>query len=189
MKKLNIIFVLILITTSCSESVTQVDNSNSPKQANQLVDNEIKLRPAPNPDKNAYFGDLHVHTENSFDAYTFGTISTPADAYKYAQGYPIQHPSGYLIQLSKPLDFYAVTDHGIFMGLMKEAADTTSEFSKYEFTKPLHNLNESAGTGFFSLIKRNGLFRPFGEKVRDGLADGSIDLSLINANNKKYKGS
>ena len=61
MKKLNIIFVLILITTSCSESVTQVDNSNSPEQANQLVDNEIKLRPAPNPDKNAYFVDLHVH--------------------------------------------------------------------------------------------------------------------------------
>ena len=65
------------------------------------------------------------------------------------------------------------------MGLMKEAADTTSEFSKYEFTKPLHNLNESSGTGFFSLIKRNGLFRPFGEKVRGGLEDGSIDLSLI----------
>ena len=65
------------------------------------------------------------------------------------------------------------------MGLMKEAADTTSEFSQYEFTKPLHNLNESAGTGFFSLIKRQGLFRPFGEKVRSGLEDGSIDLSLI----------
>ncbi len=119
-----------------------------------LLEVPVQPRPLPNPDKNAYFGDLHVHTENSFDAYTFGTISTPADAYKYAQGYPIQHPSGYLIQLSRPLDFYAVTDHGIFMGLMKEAADTTSEFSKYEFTKPLHNLNESAGTGFLSLIKR-----------------------------------
>jgi hypothetical protein len=65
------------------------------------------------------------------------------------------------------------------MGLMKEAADTTSEFSKYEFTKPLHNLNASVGTGFFSLIKRQGLFRPFGEKVREGLADGTIDGSLI----------
>ena len=30
------------------------------------------------PDRNAYFGDLHVHTEYSFDAYSFGTTATPA---------------------------------------------------------------------------------------------------------------
>ena len=139
MKKLNIIFVLILITTSCSESVTQVDNSNSPEQANQLVDNEIKLRPAPNPDKNAYFGDLHVHTQNSFDAYSFGTISTPAHAYRYAQGQAIVHPTGYQIQLSRPLDFYAVTDHAMFLGLLVEAADTSSKFSQYKLSKPVPN--------------------------------------------------
>ena len=40
------------------------------------------------------------------------------------------------------------------MGLMKEAADTSSQFSKYEFTKPLHNLNESADDGIFSLMKK-----------------------------------
>ncbi len=69
----------------------------------------------PNPDKNVYFGDLHVHTANSFDAYTFGTISSPADAYRYAQGQAIPHPTGYQIQLSRPLDFYAVTDHAMFL--------------------------------------------------------------------------
>ena len=86
--------------------------------------------------RNAYFGDLHVHTANSFDAYTFGTISSPMDAYRYAQGEAILHPSGYEIQLTQPLDFYAVTDHAGFLGLMKEAADTSSEFSKYEISKP-----------------------------------------------------
>jgi hypothetical protein len=99
--------------------------------------------------------------------------------FEYAQGHAIPHPSGYHIQLSRPLDFYAVTDHGVFMGLMKEAANTSSEFSKYEFTKPLHNINESVGDGLFSLIKRSGLFRPFGEKIREGLDDGTIDGSLI----------
>ena len=176
--KNNLLVVLVLIVASCSDS-NKSTNLEVSLHDKPLLEVQIQPRSVPNPNKNAYYGDLHVHTENSFDAYTFGTISTPADAYKYAQGYPIQHPSGYLIQLSKPLDFYAVTDHGIFMGLMKEAADTTSKFSQYEFTKPLHNLNESGGTGFFSLIKRQGLFRPFGEEVRAGLEDGSIDLSLI----------
>ena len=176
--KNNLLVVFVLIVASCSDS-NKSTNLEVSLHDKPLLEVQIQPRSVPNPNKNAYYGDLHVHTENSFDAYTFGTISTPADAYKYAQGYPIQHPSGYLIQLSKPLDFYAVTDHGIFMGLMKEAADTTSKFSQYEFTKPLHNLNESGGTGFFSLIKRQGLFRPFGEEVRAGLEDGSIDLSLI----------
>ena len=38
-------------------------------------------RPLPNPDRNAYFGDLHVHTTLSFDASAFGTTASPADAY------------------------------------------------------------------------------------------------------------
>ena len=176
--KNNLLAVFALLIASCSD-VNNSKNFEVSLHDKPLLEVQTQPRPLPNPDKNAYFGDLHVHTENSFDAYTFGTISTPVDAYKYARGHAIQHPSGYLIQLSRPLDFYAVTDHGVFMGLMKEAADTTSEFSKYEFTKPLHNLNESGGTGFRDLIKRGGLFKPFGEKVREGVADGTIDESLI----------
>ena len=38
----------------------------------------------PNPLKNPYFGDLHVHTRYSFDAYVFGVNATPYDAYRYA---------------------------------------------------------------------------------------------------------
>ena len=132
-----------------------------------------------NPNKNAYFGDLHVHTANSFDAYTFGTISSPADAYKYAKGQAISHPTGYQIQLSRPLDFYAVTDHAVFLGLLKEAADTTSQFSRYDIAKPLHNLNNPVSNGFFSIIKRANLFRPFAQAVNDGVEEGNIDSSLI----------
>jgi len=41
---------------------------------------------SPNPERNAYFGDLHVHTSWSFDAYINGTQTTPQDAYDWAQG-------------------------------------------------------------------------------------------------------
>ncbi|NIP15312.1 MAG: DUF3604 domain-containing protein, partial [Pseudomonadales bacterium] len=56
-----------------------------------------------NPARNAYFGDLHVHTRLSFDAFIFGTRSTPDSAYAYALGEPIDHPAGFQMQLDRPL--------------------------------------------------------------------------------------
>ena len=154
------------------------DGANAPGQSTA---EQQSVRPPPNPYRNAYYGDLHVHTTNSFDAYTFGTISTPADAYRYAQGEAIWHPSGYEIQLARPLDFYAVTDHAMFLGLLREAADTSSEFSKYELSKPMHDLNESVSGSLLSIIKRAGLFRPFARAVNEGLQDGTVDKVLVDS--------
>lgn len=74
------------------------------------------------PLKNPYFGDLHVHTGYSMDAAQFGAIKTPADAYRFAKGEPIELPpydkkgrSDRIIQLERPLDFTAVTDHSEFL--------------------------------------------------------------------------
>jgi len=177
-----LILISIAICISCSKE-GDVGVSVSKDIISEIqVDNDItKLRPTPTPNlnRNAYFGDLHVHTANSFDAYTFGTISTPTDAYRYAQGQAIPHPTGYEIQLSRPLDFYAVTDHAMFLGLLKEAADTSSEFSRYDLAKPLHNLNDSVNGGILSIIKRSGLFRPFGRAVNEGLKEGTIEKSLV----------
>ena len=68
------------------------------------------------------FGDLHVHTKYSFDAYIFGTLASPDDAYEFAKGAPLRHPAGFDMQLKRPLDFYGVTDHGTFLGQVEEAA-------------------------------------------------------------------
>lgn len=134
--------------------------------------------PAPNPDRNAYFGDLHVHTEYSFDAYSFGTTATPYDAYRYAKGAAITHPSGYEVQLRTPLDFYAVTDHAMFLGLVKEAADTSSEFSKYDVAEPVHNINSPDNMGFSSVRSRVINFASFIPDTLAGIRDGSIDGGL-----------
>ena len=45
------------------------------------------------------FGDLHVHTKYSFDAYIFGTLASPDDAYEFAKGAPLRHPAGFDMQL------------------------------------------------------------------------------------------
>jgi len=69
------------------------------------------------------FGDLHMHTAWSFDAFAFKTTATPDDAYAFAQGAPLRHPSGGVYQLDRPLDFLAVTDHAEFMGVMSAMQD------------------------------------------------------------------
>ncbi len=74
--------------------------------------------------RRAWFGDLHVHTINSFDAYSFGVRATPDDAYRYARGEAIEHALGYSVQLrGGPLDFYAVTDHAVYLGAMRALDD------------------------------------------------------------------
>ena len=89
------------------------DVPNPTRNRSTKVIDESKA--AVNELKNAYFGDLHIHTNFSFDAYLGGTIATPSDAYRYAKGEKIEI-FGTTVQLRRPLDFAAVTDHSEFIG-------------------------------------------------------------------------
>ena len=104
-------YLLIFFIWSCTSPDDIVDYSEDLSIADPLPGST----PGFSEDKNVYFGDLHVHTKHSFDAYIFGTTATPDDAYKYAKGNSIKHPLGYDMQLREPLDFYAVTDHGFLL--------------------------------------------------------------------------
>jgi hypothetical protein len=84
-----------------------------------------------NPLRDAYFGESHLHTSWSLDAWLFGNRMTdPADAYKYFKGEPIKHPLGYTIQIDTPLDFAGVTDHSEYVGVIKLANTPSSPISK-----------------------------------------------------------
>ena len=94
--------------------------------------------PGHNPDRNAYFGDLHVHTYISNDAYIFNLRRTPDDAYRFAKGEALGHASGYDIRLTGgPLDFVAVTDHAEYMSVIREAGNPASPLSKLPFSQGL----------------------------------------------------
>jgi hypothetical protein len=86
-------------------------------------------------DKEAFFGDLHLHTTNSFDAYVLmGTKTTPDDAYKFGRGDTIDY-LGTPIKRSQPLDFLAVTDHSENLGVFNQLDDPQGEFSLSEVGK------------------------------------------------------
>ena len=74
----------------------------------------------PNPLRNAYWGDTHLHTSYLPDAFLMGNQSADPDtAYHYAKGLPVIHPYHRArIQIGTPLDFLVVSDHGEFMGVI-----------------------------------------------------------------------
>lgn len=79
----------------------------------------VKQTPDYNVNKNAYFGDLHLHTAFSFDAYIRGqSYLFPDDAYRFAKGDTIRMNTGEAVFLKKPLDFLAVTDHSEYLGVL-----------------------------------------------------------------------
>jgi len=78
------------------------------------------------PLRRPHFGDFHVHTAWSFDASSQDTRNKPEDAYRFAKGgrmgiqpYDDQGRPTRFIQLDRPLDFTAVTDHSEFLGEMR----------------------------------------------------------------------
>ncbi len=70
--------------------------------------------------ENVYFGDTHVHTGLSADAGGGGTILMPRDSYRFARGEQVTSNTGQPVKLSRPFDFYMITDHSDGMGLITD---------------------------------------------------------------------
>ena len=180
-----------IIAQTAAADVQLQEQARSGNRSAQIFDTETKLLQREHEktgasinkpvERKAYFGDLHVHTTYSFDGYAFGTLATPYDAYRFAKGESISNPAGFLMQLSRPLDFYAVTDHAMFLGVLEAAADTSTEFSKKPFSKPYHDLNapENMGTGTFDVVKRLMTFSSFLPEAVMQIRSGELDREEV----------
>lgn len=86
------------------------------------------------PDR-VLWGDLHLHSNLSMDAFSLGTESlTPNEAYRFARGETIESTAGGPAKLSRPLDFLSVTDHAEYVGAM--AGLTDPEVSSWSINNP-----------------------------------------------------
>jgi len=136
-------WVLAGFAAGCSPEPTEQAASEEP--AATVSDPVVVIDT--NPLRNAYFGDLHVHTQLSFDAYLFGTRRTPDDAYEFAKGAAIEHVSGFSMQMKKPLDFLGVADHAFLLGMMSTVADPDSAYGEHEIAEAVRGATDAAGSG------------------------------------------
>jgi hypothetical protein len=90
-----------------------------------------------NPLKNVYFGEQHLHTQDSPDAFAMGTRNTQDDAYNFCKGKAIKKSTGggYTVQKKTPYDWCAVTDHALLLGLLPLTLDSSSPLSKTKIAK------------------------------------------------------
>ncbi len=108
---------------------------------------------------NPYFGDTHVHTTFSVDAFTQGTETTPEQAYRFAKGEQIGlHPFSAnglptrSAQLERPLDFAVVTDHAEFFGEYNICLDPSNPLYYEDQCSLLRQRNSAALIGWNVLL-------------------------------------
>ena len=110
-----LVFAALAAVLTCSEDHPANDDGNR-TPGTYTEDREPCAQR--NTNRNLYFGDLHVHTRLSFDAYGYEVRTTPAQAYAFAKGEELHLPpldgegnGTRRVRLSRPLDFVAGTDH------------------------------------------------------------------------------
>jgi hypothetical protein len=107
----------------------------------------------PNPLKNVYFGEQHLHTVNSPDAFAFGTRNGPDDAYKFCKGEAIKKSTtDEMIQKKTPYDWCAVTDHAEYMGIMPLLLKKDNPLADTEIGKDIASGDPAKGEAAFQQI-------------------------------------
>jgi hypothetical protein len=145
-------------------------------------------RPAANPERNAYFGDVHVHTGWSFDAFTNGSRATPTDAYAWAQGQEITNSGmGGKIQIQTPLDFYMVAEHAEFMGVFNQMSNPESPLSKTELAKGVNSPDPVVRMQTFAGVLRDMSAGKVDPMLTDPALASSVWAEIVKAADAAYR--
>ncbi len=194
-KNLAFIFIFTFIA-SCSEPAEDIEadsflniagarvglaNQPSLDWDFQAVDPYMNINPKMSASRVPLFGDLHVHTTYSFDAYIFGTLATPDDAYEFAKGKAIKHPAGFDVSLDRPLDFYGVTDHGTFLGQVAEAATPGNPYYDAPSSAQVNDLNSPENLNTSTFNRRRDAFGGFLVNTITALRDRKLDIRYLNS--------
>ena len=115
------------------------------------------MRNQPPPlERNAYFGDLHLHSGYSLDAFALGTRLMPDDSFNFARGLPVPFV-GKMVKRKAPLDFLALSDHAEYLGVAPELTNPEGAFAGSSWQKAFNSPDPAERMAFFrELVKMAG---------------------------------
>ena len=122
--KLSTVLVSLLLSTAALNAASVGEPGRAEGKANPL--------------KNVYFGEQHMHTQNSFDAFTIGVTQTWEQAYRFGRGEEVTlNTNGVKMKRRTPYDFVAITDHAEYYGVLKDLVNEKNPLSKTPIAQQL----------------------------------------------------
>ena len=125
---------LLLTLTACDMTVTA--GGSSPAASG---DGTGTVPVAAYPER-VYWGDTHLHTDNSIDAFGFGARLGPEDALRFARGEKVISSTGVPAQLERPLDFLVIADHSDGLGATRRLYDAPRMLIRDETLRKWHDM-------------------------------------------------
>lgn len=113
MKKIIIVVALFVVIGVAVALLLLRDDSK--ETARQVAEAEASV-PLTDYPQQVLWGDTHLHTDNSIDAFGFGTRLGPEAALQFARGDEVTATTGMQAQLARPLDFLVIADHSDGLG-------------------------------------------------------------------------
>jgi hypothetical protein len=188
MKSYLLLLIVAFITiTACNNSGSnKVVTTDSTKGSDSTV--AIGMPPR-NPEKNCYFGSTHTHSAMSFDAYNFGSRTTPDQTYTFDAGGEIEY-LGVKMQRRQALDFTCLTDHSEYLGINQLLIDTTNVLSKSPVGRLVNAHNKDSAFMAYtdmamSLIREKPIEYLMDPKVI--AANWKYEIDIANKHNKPGK--
>ncbi|WP_394729943.1 DUF3604 domain-containing protein [Altererythrobacter sp. GH1-8] len=109
----------LALTLSVAMVLSGCSNKAAPEQQGN---GEGTIELAEFPDR-PYWGDTHLHTDISGDAFGFGVRLGSEEALRFASGEEVVSTFGVKAQLARPLDFLVISDHSDGLGALKRIYD------------------------------------------------------------------
>ena len=160
-------FLLVFSLAACSDQAAEQAGVSptegsvsvqppSPMLAQKPSGNEQQI--SAKASREVYFGNLHVHTSWSFDAFANGAETGPDEAYRWARGEQIPGGGdGTPLKIKVPLDWYAVSDHAEYLGALPLMADPDSPLSKHPLAAAITGDDAEASFNAYTEVQ-NGIY-------------------------------